>query len=304
MRLGVLTDVHWAISPLDVSWHNPFDIEGVPTRMRAAAEAFLARNADAVIVAGDLAHRGDVPSLTDALQRLLRHWPGLVLLVKGNHDIGETIEALDRAAAETASGRVRVIDDTSIAHRGVRIAGSPLLTLDEEGGADSSIEGFAEGWEDDLVVLASHYPPLDRAPLLAAHGFRYARAPASLRYVADELGARRGPTVVISGHIHARDSYRRGPVLQFCGGALVEAPFECAVIEIEFLQEGQAVVRREALRLKDSLTARDPVFAPAVEAWRFAGGGWQLMPIADGALKPQGSSPGFAAIANEEGERQ
>jgi hypothetical protein len=78
------------------------------------------------------------------------------------------------------------------------------------------------------------------------------------------------PTVVLSGHIHARCTEARGPLLQMTVGALIEPPFECTVVEIEADRDGGPVVRRSAHRL-GPVAAVDPVFTPDSECWRWDG---------------------------------
>ena len=46
------------------------------------------------------------------------------------------------------------------------------------------------------------------------------------------LERRRAPTVVLSGHIHARDALTAGPVLQLTQAALIEAPYEASVVRV------------------------------------------------------------------------
>jgi hypothetical protein len=78
----------------------------------------------------------------------------------------------------------------------------------------------------------------------------------------------------VGGHVHARASATRGPVLQLSAGALVEPPYECALVDLDLPWEGVLAVERRSLRLLERSSAHEPVFSPEQEAWRFEGDRW------------------------------
>jgi hypothetical protein len=112
---------------------------------------------------------------------------------------------------------------------------------------------------------------LSREERLSGRGFKYAgdldnRGALEWRLAGD------GPVVVLSGHIHARDSYAHGSVLQLSAGALIEAPHEVAIVDVE-----AGRVRRRISVLGPRVAPHAPVLVPADETWEFAGGEWQSL---------------------------
>ncbi len=79
-----------------------------------------------------------------------------------------------------------------------------------------------------------------------------------------------GPVVVLCGHLHAREAHAEGSVLQLAGGALIEAPHEIAIVDVE-----PGLARRRIQVLGPRVAPHDPVFAPADESWAFTGGEWR-----------------------------
>jgi hypothetical protein len=126
-------------------------------------------------------------------------------------------------------------------------------------------------WGDGLAVFVSHFPAISRAEMFAEEGFKY---PGDLRdreSVLEPLAVRSAPTVVLCGHIHARDSLAEGSVLQLVGGALIEAPYECAIVDVD---ADALTVTRTAHPLSGPAVERSPVFAPERETWRYDGLVW------------------------------
>ena len=68
-----------------------------------------------------------------------------------------------------------------------------------------------------------------------------------------------GPLIVLSGHIHARESHARDTVLQLSAGALVEAPYESrsSTCRSPAAKSGSGDARgdRPAARRKDEMLA-------------------------------------------------
>ena len=269
MRLGVVSDLHLAPHAAGpASWHGPYDFAGLRDRLDEAREAFERAGVDAVVACGDLAHAGDEVSVREAFARLAAGGAGPVLAVAGNHDCAQRDDQLARGLGE----RCRLLTATGVELGGARVAG---VGIEREPDTDRFrwTGAGALAAEAPVHVVASHFPVLSRAERLAERG---------LAYPGDLLGRRAlhqrlrggGPVVVLSGHIHARESHARGAVLQLSAGALIEAPYEVAVVDVE--PAGAAVrVRRRVHVLGPPPAAGAPVLAPADETWTYAGGGWR-----------------------------
>lgn len=277
MRIGLVTDLHW-VADGDAAvggWHNPHDFRGVPERLAAALGWFSERSVDVIAIGGDLAHGGDVGALA-AVVEVCRDCSAPVVIVAGNHDVAPDEGALRRAVDTAAAPRDILLSALGFMHHGIRVAGVSVAETDGWFGARLQELPPSGAWGADAVVLVSHFPLLSRAALLSEHGFPYPGDLLDRSDAANALLCRPAPTVVLSGHIHARDSHAQGPVLQFSQGALVEAPYECALVEVSRADDGALWVWRDSGRMAPSDVAREPVFAPALEAWRFDGAQWRL----------------------------
>lgn len=234
VRLGVVGDLHYTADPEpDLAWHGPLDVPGVLGRLRTGLAWFAEEEVDAVVLTGDLSHDGDQEALEAVLGTVAEAWSGTALLVAGNHDVLDRADALEDAIERLGLSRIALARAAGVVLGGVRIAG---LEADDVPGRDGP-----------LVVL-SHYPLLSRANAFAAEGLAYAGDREDLEPLLARLDARSGPTLVISGHLHARDSHRRGAILQLTAGALVEAPFELAIVDIR-ASAGAITVRRRTREL-------------------------------------------------------
>jgi predicted phosphodiesterase len=263
MRLGFVTDVHWSEGPPGThAWHNPWDFDGLPDRLRATAEHFT--GVDAIVLAGDISSGGDLPSIARVLEALAG---APLIAVTGNHDLEHGDGVLERA----------VRDGVTLAHPDGRATGALWIAGVQVRRAERRFATVAvprpEAWAAGPALFVSHFPVLSRAELFAQHGWKYPGDLVDRTAVAEPLLARAAPTVVLCGHIHARESHARGPVLQLVGGALIEAPYECALVEIE-VSDGTVEVAREARPLPGAPVEREPVFAARSERWRYEGGTW------------------------------
>ena len=269
MRLGVLSDLHWpGAAPISASWHNAFDFDGLPGRLEGARALFDAAGTDAVVVAGDLGHTGEERALRDVVERLGRALEVPVLAVAGNHDCLQRDDQLERCAA----GRVRALDAAGVDVAGIRIAGVAIERVAGSGGFRTAAASTLR--PDPAAVVVSHFPVLSRARPVADRGWAYPGDLLDRRDLAGGMAAARRPVIVLSGHIHVRDGHARGPILQLSAGALVEPPYEAAIVDVE--RSGGAVrVRRRVERLGPSAGARDPVLAPADARWTYDHGRWR-----------------------------
>lgn len=268
IRFGVLTDVH-AVQDVTrrAAWHNPYDFAGVEERRSRALELFAKEGTDRLLLLGDLAHDGDLPSL----RRMLRP-SGLdapVLAVGGNHDGRRPTDQLARAGPESLT----LPGWRAVRHGPVRVAGLRVARRAERRWASARPPALTT-WADAPVLLASHFPVLSRAAVLAERKLPYAGDLIDRASVAEPLLARGAPTVVVCGHLHVRDSASSGSLLQLGLGAMVEPPFEATVLELA-VEGGVVEVSRAAHELGQAREERDPRLVGASEIWRFeTGRGW------------------------------
>jgi predicted phosphodiesterase len=270
VRLGLVSDLHLTLDPARrASWHNEYDFAGVPRRIDAALAWFDRAEVDAVIACGDLTHAGDEASTRAVLERLSAGSRRPVLVVAGNHDMLERADQLERCLPD--GGSCELLAGHPLEADGVRVTGVPVErdpdagTARWTGGADPVNGG-------SLTVVASHFPVISRARRFAEAGLRYPRGLANRAQLRERLSGR-APVVVLCGHLHGRESHASGNVLQLCAGALVEAPYEAAIVEVTGSDEG-AHASRHAESLGPPPAGPDPVLAPAEESWTFDGGAW------------------------------
>lgn len=228
---------------------------------------FADRQVDVVVLVGDLAEDGDLPSLRRALRLGCTTTPAFV--VGGNHDgIGMLARAL-RAEPGTA----RMIGARGRDVAGVRVAGLPITRRRPGRWACTKRPAVAE-WGRGPVVLASHFPVLARERQLREAGLRHPAGLLNRERIEDDLRRRGTPTVVVGGHMHVRDSASAGPILQISCGALVEPPFDATVLTVE-AHEGSVTVERRAYELGTARERRNPRMVPARQRWHFtARRGW------------------------------
>lgn len=262
MRLGVVSDLHFTADPAArAAWHNEYDFAGVPARLGDAAAAFA--DVDAVIALGDLTHSGDEASARAAFERLaaLRR---PVLVVAGNHDCRERDDRLERCV----DGSSEMLTAAGVELGGTRVAGVSIER--PKPGTFRWVDAPSPG--DGPTVVVSHFPVISRQDRFAERGLAY---PGDLvnRGALHERLRGGGPLIVLSGHIHARESHARDTVLQLSAGALVEAPYEIAIVDVS-VSGGEVRVRRRAQVLGPPPAGKDPVLAPADETWTYGSEGW------------------------------
>jgi predicted phosphodiesterase len=268
VRFGVLTDLHEVQDHTrQAAWHNPYDFAGVEQRHRRALELFAGAGIHRLLLLGDLAHDGDLPSLRRMLRADRLDVP--VLAVGGNHDGPRPTDRL----AEAGPRSLTLPGWRAVRHGAVRVAGVRIVRRAQRRWAAARPPALAT-WGGDPVLLASHFPLLSRAATLAQRKLPYPGDLVDRAAVAEPLLARSAPTVVACGHLHVRDSASRGSLLQLGFGAIVEPPFEASLVELE-TDGGKVEVTRVAHELGEAPERRDPRLVPALESWRFAPGrGW------------------------------
>jgi predicted phosphodiesterase len=269
VRLGLVSDVHMTMDPATrASWHNPYDFAGLPSRIDAVREAFRRAGVHAAVVCGDVTHAGDAESAQEALAQLEAGLDRPVLVVAGNHDLLECDDRLERSMP----GGSRMLPANPAELGAVRLAGVPVARDAETRAARWT--GAGELMDDGRVtVLASHFPVISRAERLRELGLAYPRDLGNREELYRRVAAG-GPAIVLSGHIHARESHAEGRVLQLSAGALVEAPHEAAIVDVRSWRRFVRV-RRRTVELGPPPAGPDPVLAPADETWIFAAGFWR-----------------------------
>lgn len=265
LRLGVVSDTHLAPEgAAPYRWHNSFDFGGTAERLRRAVEHFASEAVDGVVFLGDLAQRGYAEQRDVGLPILLKA-PGGLWIARGNHDVDDdegfrTEEAEPIRDEQALAGDVRLtVVEVGSTTRGASFRACSVLDV--------------EGWGNDFVLIASHFPMISRAGELARLGFPYPGDLVNREALLEALVARSAPTVVLSGHLHIRDACSSGPVLQLYFPALVEHPFECSIIELSASDNGFRLTRI-AIPLHTAPFLRDPVFVPSVQDWEFDGKAW------------------------------
>jgi predicted phosphodiesterase len=269
LRAGVLADLHLV---KDTSrrhtWQNEYDFAGLEERCELAHALFARHEVDVVLLLGDLADDGDLPMLRRALRLGSSEAPTFV--VGGNHDgVGRLPRAL---SAEP--GAARLVGARGRRLGGLRLAGLPVTRRREGRWASTRRPAVAE-WGRGPVVFASHFPVIPRERALRRAGLRHPAGLVDRERVRAALDRRRGPTVVLHGHLHVRDSVAVDSILQISCGALVEPPFDATLITLE-VDGGSVTVGRAAHELGQAREQRDPRMVGERQRWRFAPGrGWR-----------------------------
>jgi hypothetical protein len=259
VRIGVLSDLHCELEPSGSRWINPFEPEHLDERTDAALAWFSQAGVDLILLLGDLVQFANPPDLDHVFARLAAAAVAPLGTVSGNHDLRLESEFAERAAEHG----IRLLHEEPFGSvTGVGIGRGPappqyVGRLDGRAGAG------------DIAVVASHFPLLSEASRVAGAGLPYAGDLVNRAGLEREVRAGQRPTLLLSGHIHARCSRHDGPLLQLTVGALIEPPFDATVVEVEGTS-----VRRRARRL-GPIAVTDPVFAPDEERWQWSAGAWR-----------------------------
>jgi hypothetical protein len=195
-------------------------------------------------------------------------------VVAGNHDITDDPERLARALDLAQAPNVWLAEPEGRVHDGVQVAGVHVGESDAWFAARLRAVPPAGAWGPEPLLLISHYPVLSLAGEISARGLPYPGDLLDRDELAERLLGHPAPVLVVGGHIHARASASRGPVLQLNAGALVEPPYECALVDLDRAANGGLTVRRRCQRLFGEPNPNEPVLSPEQEAWRFEGGRW------------------------------
>lgn len=256
LRFGIVSDAHIAETAVGPSaWLNALDFAGAAGRLEHAVELFNREDVDGIVFLGDLTHLGDGASVSTGLACLAgaeaRHW-----IARGNHDIALLGDLSDDVLFDHA--RLVVVD----------------IESPDEGAsfrARSTLGSWQ--WGTAVVFVASHFPLVSRAGELASRGFPYPGDLTNREQLLKDVGGRSAATIVLSGHLHIRESTAVDGVLQLFFASLIEYPFECSIVELT-AADGRPRLTRTAFSLQSGPFKRNPTFVPQVECWQFDGSSW------------------------------
>jgi predicted phosphodiesterase len=246
MRLAVIADTHVVVGDRaheHVEWHNTFQLEDSRERLATAIAHSHLRDADVLVILGDLVHFGDRPSL-EAVVDIVRSYPAPVVLLSGNHDVGEHGVRLEDVIADAGSAASNVWSPLSArpptAVQGLfDAAGIGLQVIEVTSMWPTPSHPF--GVEARVVVDAplgspgmtmTHFPLLDFQRRCEEAGFLYSGHLAQLAEAPD-LDRGWAPHIVLNGHLHVRAVETQGSTLQLSFAALIEAPYDIATLDIE-----------------------------------------------------------------------
>ncbi len=298
MRIGLLSDLHCDLAPSrERSWINRYEPLKLERRLEDAARIFMSDRPDLVLLLGDTTELGDRQAFDSVFTRMqglnrpvMLQFPGnnvgpiTVATVAGNHDGGfDFRDAGESALAESARMRaIHFLNANSIDVTGVTILGAGL---EPTAPGSSEFRGSLSTPPRDgpLTIVASHFPLISHEAEITAAGFPYSGDLMNREALETQLQHARVPTVVCSGHVHARCSATSGCILQLTVGAMIEPPFDCTIVDIDFPGDDSILVWRRVYRLGNR-AAVDPVLAPEDEHWEWRGDHWAIE--AGAALEP------------------
>lgn len=265
MRIGVLTDTH--LAPADsppVVWHSELLFADSGERYSRALATLAEHEPELILVLGDLTHFGDADSMDDFLARTAAA-SAPVLIIVGNHDVVPERDALQQSMGRLIPGGVHHLRDTRQAGS-LTFQGVDVTSLGDEFTFEATnISAARPG-----TVVLSHFPVLSLEAECAAEGVRYAGDLVNREALEDAVRGSAAPSIVLCGHLHVRMTVARGAVLQLVFGALIEAPFDVAIADVE-LDEATGSVRVTQLAPELECSA---AIAPREYGFRFADGQW------------------------------
>jgi predicted phosphodiesterase len=280
LTIGLIADIHASPVVFDetlqatCSYHNEYALRDALKLYEQALDRCVDAPVDLIVLLGDLSHLGDPESALAVLERCAR--TGISsFVVAGNHDCLLASDVIRAAVTEIASPAVHYLDaEREMISGRLRLVGVPV----EAGELPST--GRLAGpvrvpeWGEELVVICSHYSLMSTVARMRDSGFKHPGDLEGLDALTRLLQERTGPTVVVHGHVHARDAWFEGNVLQLSCAALVEPPFELTFLTIDVSQRPRLTRRSISLRPSPGLTL--PVLAPPDGAWTATERGWQM----------------------------
>ena len=275
MKLGIIAAAHLGPPGTRVwSFHTRYENVDTMVAYRLALRRCVQEDVDGVVLLGDLSNSGDDESLESGV-RLAAETGRPLWVVSGNHDLFDRVEALDEMAQRVGADNVRLVTpEGDVVGRDLQIAGFSVTTGNWGYIPRSGDKLDTSKWEEVPMVWISHYPIISFAEKVSEMGLMYGDDLEDLEEVARPLLERSAPTVVLSGHIHVRDTRVVEKVLQVSCAALVEPPFEITLLDLE-LEGGRITIRMESVPLVSSFPVRVPALSPSRQEWFFESGVWR-----------------------------
>jgi predicted phosphodiesterase len=269
VRLGLVTDLHVAPLPhAPARWHNEYDFDGACRRAKATLSALAGEGVDAVAALGDLTNAGDDDSL-DTVLGILSASGLRTLVVPGNHDCEVTADALSRAVGR-ADGAVQTLSPSPQEVAGLPVAGISLSRPPAGRGFGAASMPELDG---EATLVVSHFPVISRRERVKAAGYKYAGDLVGLEDLSGHLAGEQSPVIAVSGHLHVRDAVVSGRVLQILVPAMIEPPYECAVLEVA---GDPLTVTYQAIAVEPTPPGLDvPLLTPAEGRWVLGASGWE-----------------------------
>jgi len=276
-RLAVLSDMH--ISPAgtpDGRWNNATLRSRSAEILRSALAEIVRAGHSRVLVLGDLSDDGS-PAMIGAALSLIEDAGLTAWVVPGNHDTGDSADAIDVAA-----GGVR---QCAVLYRaplrpgpGLTLVGAGLETAD--GGQTCTAVHLPEaaGCADGLLLWAGHYPLLSQRARLRVAGLRYPGDLLNLRQARAATERFPGPIAVLHGHLHTTVTRHAGRILQLGFPAVVEWPHAWTDLTIE-TSAGGALVQTATRPVAGqwSRCERNTQLAATEQSWQFSHGQWHAV---------------------------
>jgi predicted phosphodiesterase len=276
LRLGILSDLHRTTNPQERhEFHNEHDFNGHASRIERALAWFEQEAVEALVLCGDLTHTADEAAMVAMLGECAAlELP--VIAVSGNHDVAHGEDVLARVIEHGADDRLLAGNPSGHLLTDIRIAGVQVTPTSGYDFSRLQSMPAVQDWGDEPVILLSHLPMLSRAAEVAARGMPHPGDLLDREQAARLLAERSAPTIVLCGHIHVRDAHSKGPVLQLVQAAMIEAPFEAAVLDVRTDVDGGVLAARRTLRTSVKRVQHEPTLVEPVGCWRFASGSWSL----------------------------
>jgi 3',5'-cyclic AMP phosphodiesterase CpdA len=279
MRVGVLSDPHVALPGTpDRRWIDVVRLSRSRELFRAGLRELFRCRVDLIALLGDLTQSGDARQ-THWLLDELEHSPVPVLLVEGNHDVGNGLGILTRLLAARSASQVRHADPVGHDMDGTRLAGGRLHGVGQDWVCALDAPPDPARWPvGSLTLWLSHHPVISLSDRLSGLGLPYAGDLRGREEVLTALRSHTGPVLALTGHLHVRAHATVGNVLQLDHAAVVEQPHDVSVLDIEQAR-GTVVVTRRDLRVPGAPPPGAPasVLDPEVNTWRWQGSTWQCV---------------------------
>jgi hypothetical protein len=227
-------------------------------------------------VLGDLAHFGDRTSVRYVVDAVANDDRPAILL-SGNHDVltaGVRLE--DEVRARGAAHVVSPLASTpgapavkAFVAAGAGLAVHEVMQLTDRGPQPFDVSGCRLAEIDPAAsfdVWLTHFPLVSFEDRCRATKLLYSAHLDQLAPPPTVLPADSGPVVVLSGHLHLRGVATAANVLQLAFAALVEPPYEVAVVDLD-VERASVSYRCASVVQPDA--ARIPVLDPAEGSWTF-----------------------------------